>query len=91
LPRHGQWREGLGQGALPSSEPSYRTRASFGAGVQGCCLEATDTYNIWSIARVLLTLDDHRFLVWFEGWPSVWLMWLDRRHDLARVRGCRAI
>jgi hypothetical protein len=63
LPRHEQWREGLGQGALPSSEPSYRTRASFGAGVQGCCLEATDTYNIWSIARVLLTLDDYRFLL----------------------------
>ena len=43
-----------------------------------------------SVARVVLVLDANRFLIWFEGWGDEWLMWLDRRYDLARIRGCRA-
>ena len=34
-------------------------------------------------------LDDNRFLIWFEGWGDEWMMWLDRRYDLARIRPCQ--
>ena len=37
---------------------------------------------------MLLVLDENHFLIWFEGWGNEWLMWLDRRYDLARVRPC---
>eukprot|EP01051_Picozoa_sp_SAG22_P001216 SAG22_NODE_45_length_24718_cov_12.462448_19_plen_820_part_01 len=92
-----RWRAEKGAVPLPVGESSYlvayrddvKAKRAFATGVQGCCVEVTDTYNIWSIARIMLVLDEHRFLVWFEGWGSIWLMWLDRRHDLARVRGCR--
>eukprot|EP01052_Picozoa_sp_SAG31_P008621 SAG31_NODE_438_length_15693_cov_6.254248_13_plen_407_part_00 len=92
-----RWRAEKGSTPLPAGVSSYlvayrddvRARRAFATGVQGCCVEVTDTYNIWSIARVMLVLDENRFLVWFEGWGSLWLMWLDRRYDLARVRGCQ--
>ena len=80
-------------GSLPRGVRSYRT--AYRQQVQffllpGTCLEVLDTYNIWSVARVVLVLDANRFLIWFEGWGDEWLMWLDRRYDLARIRGCRA-
>ena len=78
-------------GSLPDGVLSFR--AAFRRRVQwyalpGMCLEVLDTYNIWSVARVLLVLDENHVLIWFEGWGNEWLMWLDRRYDLARVRPC---
>lgn len=78
-------------GSLPQGVLSYRTafrRRSMWWTLPGLCIEVLDTYNIWSVARVLLMLDENHMLIWFEGWGDEWLMWLDRRYDLARVRPC---
>jgi hypothetical protein len=74
---------------IPTFRTQYRTMLEF-MRLPGLCLEVLDTYNIWSVARVLLVLDQHRFLVWFEGWGDEWLMWLDSRFDLARIRPCQS-
>jgi hypothetical protein len=78
-------------GSLPEGVLSYRTafrRRALWWSLPGLCIEVLDTYNIWSVARVLLVLDENHILIWFEGWGDEWLMWLDRRYDLARVRPC---
>ena len=78
-------------GSLPEGVLSYRAafrRRAMWWSLPGLCIEVLDTYNIWSVARVLLVLDENHVLIWFEGWGDEWLMWLDRRYDLARVRPC---
>ena len=81
----------LSDGSLPEGLLSYRAafrRRHMWWSLPGQCIEVLDTYNIWSVARVLLVLDENHMLIWFEGWGDEWLMWLDRRYDLARVRPC---
>ena len=78
-------------GSLPEGVLSYRAafrRRAMWWSLPGLCIEVLDTYNIWSVARVLLVLDENHVLIWFEGWGDEWLMWIDRRFDLARVRPC---
>lgn len=78
-------------GSLPEGVLSYRAafrRRAMWWSLPGLCIEVLDTYNIWSVARVLLVLDENHMLIWFEGWGDEWLMWIDRRFDLARVRPC---
>ena len=49
-------------------------------------VEVLDTYNIWSVARVVCVLAPHRLCVQFDGWQDAWCLWLDRRLDLPRIR-----
>lgn len=61
----------------------------------GTPCEVLDTYNIWSVARIVCVLPPNQMLIQFEGWDRNWCLWLDRRFDLLRVRplssGCQGL
>jgi hypothetical protein len=79
-----------------SFRATYRRALEWSAAAMvGTALEVLDTWNTWSVARVILVLPPCRCLVWFEGWGLGnvggagvldWTLWLDKRLDLPRVR-----
>jgi len=40
----------------------------------------------WVVCRVIAVLTRTQFLVYFEGWSEVYIMWVDKERDAQRIR-----
>jgi len=52
----------------------------------GDLLEVVDTVHKWVVCRVIAVLNRTQFLVYFEGWAEIYIMWVDKVRDAQRIR-----